>query len=93
MISSCEAAQEALKGRQHCLAECVAFIIRVAREIHSKQKFPPQAVQNATHMALDILHRFLVNPAGEKGLDWYMVGLACFFISAKLNSTHFGGAE
>ena len=25
--------------------------------------------------------------------DWYMVGLACLFISAKLNSTHFGGVE
>lgn len=53
------------------------------------------------HSACDTLHRYLVNcreKEGEgewkaRGQDFYLVGLASFFIAAKLNSIHFGGAD
>ena len=47
-----------------------------------------------THLACDTLHRYVLNfEIKEKEPDWYLVGLACFFIGSKINSLHFGGAE
>lgn len=48
------------------------------------------------HHSLDTLHRFLANLRDPHWLtcnDPYLVGLACVFICAKLNSTHFGSTS
>jgi hypothetical protein len=46
------------------------------------------------HLAVDTLHRYILNfGIKDKEPDWYMVGLACFFIGSKVNSVHFSGAE
>ena len=46
------------------------------------------------HLAVDTLHRYVLNfNTKDKEPDWFMVGLACFFIGSKVNSVHFGGAE
>lgn len=81
------------------LAESVAFMIRFSREVTQNRNLTQENAQSVTHHALDMLHRFLANRqafarhADDEKYDWYLVGLACFFISAKLNSTHYGGAD
>ncbi len=77
------------------LQECVAFTIKFARVIAIKSNLSIELTQNVTHQALDTLHRFLANSSAEwlQDQDYYMVGLSCFYIAAKLNSTHYGGAD
>lgn len=48
------------------------------------------------HHSLDTLHRFLANLRDPDWLtcnDPYLVALACVFICAKINSTHFGSTS
>jgi hypothetical protein len=79
------------------LGEFTAFIECFAREISKKQKLSARIQQNVVHAACDTLHRYLANSAANEesfyGSDFYLLALASFFIAAKLNSLHYGGAD
>lgn len=80
------------------LGECTAFIECFAREISKNQKLPARIQQNVVHAACDTLHRYLVSAGASEewrlqDSDFYLLALASFFIAAKLNSIHYGGAD
>lgn len=74
----------------------IQAILGLAHDLgtHDRQQRKEQILTEVTHLAIDTLHRYVLNfEIKDREPDWYLVGLACFFIGSKINSMHFGGAE
>lgn len=76
----------------------ISAIQRLASELYHRDKPSKreEVLIEVVHLAIDTLHRYVLNLGNrdnEIEPDWFMVGLACFFIGSKVNSVHFGGAE
>lgn len=75
----------------------ITAILHLSTTINVREKssaLKEQLLVEVTHLSVDILHRYMRNMEIFGGdVDWYLVGLTCFYISSKLNSFHFGGAD